>query len=102
METEYIYIAVRTDLPLADQVCQVAHAAHLAGKKFPFGDNTHLVLLKVKNEQKLFNLADELDSAGVLFELFYEPDDEMGFTALATQAIIGHQRELFGRYHIWK
>lgn len=97
----HYYVAVRTDIPIEDQVCQVAHAARLAGKRFKHKASTHLVLLQVDNLDALENLMTEL-SGRVGFESHYEPDDDMGFTALATDTVEPESRKLFRKYRLWR
>lgn len=101
-ETPYMYVFVRKDLPLVDQMVQVGHVCHRAGWLYSFSENTHLILLQVKNEEQLEDIKWEL-----IFDKhiacigFYEPDDNMGYTAIATQPIYGKDREKLKEYHLW-
>jgi len=49
----YIYIFVRQDIPLADQIVQTGHSCQESGAKFGCPENCHLVLLSCKNEHDL-------------------------------------------------
>lgn len=81
----YCYVAVRKDLPLAQQVVQAIHAAMAAtadhGGLTP---HTRLALLAVDDEAHLLALASRLGREGVAFSLFDEPDHGIGASALAT------------------
>lgn len=101
-ETPYVYVFIRKDIPLADQLVQVGHVCLLAGKVFGHPDNTHVILLQLNDQAHLVNTFWELE---VLSKIkcvnFYEPDDEMGFTAISTQPIYGKDREKLKEYHLW-
>lgn len=102
-KTPYTYVLVRTDIPLADQIVQVGHACLEAGFKFERPERTpNLVLLAMKNESELKRFASFLEYNHIRFEMFFEPDDEMGFTALATEPIYNEQRSHFAKLELWR
>lgn len=101
MTTPWIYVFVRTDIPVANQMVQAAHVCHIAGRDFKHPDNTHMALLKIKNEKKLLEVAEKLDKHGIKYSLYLEPDYPKGYTALATEPIYGKVRELFEKYKLW-
>lgn len=98
----HFYVFIRTDIPLADQMCQVAHAAALAGKWFQLPNNCNLVLLQVKDKPSLLAAADRLAETGIKFAVNLEPDDDMGETAIATQSIGAEQRKALSSYPLWR
>ena len=102
---EYIYVWVRTDIPLAQQMVQACHASVLAGRDFQHHNDTHLVLLSVANEEELKSVAFFLESIKTKFQIFYEPDlfgeDEMGYTAIASEIISEDRRPEFYQYNLW-
>lgn len=105
-EIKYVYCAVRTDIPLGDQMCQVAHACLTAGKWFSHPSNANLVLLQVPNKTELLALLDKCKAAGIKWFDHDEPDsadgyDAMGQTAMATEAVIQSQRKHFRQYKLW-
>ncbi len=97
----YCYSFIRTDIPLADQGVQLAHATLEAGKYFSHPDGVHLVVLAVKNKKKLLKVAEKL-TGKVQFRMFHESDDDMHETAIATEAVYGETRALFMNYQLWK
>jgi hypothetical protein len=99
--TPYLYVFIRTDIPVRDQLCQVGHSCAHAGKLFKHPDETHIVLLKVKNEKALTKAAYLCAAHDIKFTMFYEPDDQMGHTSLATETIYGNLREVFSEYKTW-
>jgi hypothetical protein len=98
----YTYVLVRRDIPLADQIVQACHASLEAGFSFERPAVTSsLVLLGVDNEASLKEWAAKLEYNGIRCEVFHEPDDSMGFTALASQPLVGAQREIFSTLKLW-
>ena len=100
--TEYMYIFVRTDIPVAYQMVQVGHATFEAGKKFSPAIHPHFVLLPTANQEELLKLAVKLEDNNIEFVMFHEPDNDTGYTALATKPISGDDRSMFKRYKTHK
>lgn len=84
----YTYVLVRQDIALEHQMVQACHAALEAGFQFEAPHRTSfLVLCSVADEQSLLRWRDKLEQKGIRLALFYEPDNAMGYSALATQAL---------------
>ena len=84
---------------------QSNHAALEAG--IFFGDQTQdepssLILIAVKNQDKLEKAMKELEEKGIKFVPFYEPDWDYGLTAFGTEPLTQDQRILLKRYQLWK
>lgn len=88
---------MRTDIPLPAQAVQACHAALERPTQ-----STHLVLFAIKNEQELFKTKDMLINNGIDYSMFYEPDFDMGYTAIATEPIHEADKRIFKRYRLWK
>ena len=106
-QPQYIYVLVRKDLPLADQVVQVGHACYDAGH-FWGKKGVHLILLQVENEKELMKWVDSLNIVHIKHTTFYEPDpaeeindQPMGCTALCTEPLHGKRREIFADCVLW-
>ncbi|MBU2723424.1 aminoacyl-tRNA hydrolase [Acidithiobacillus ferridurans] len=106
--TPYVYVLIRTDIPVAHQITQACHAALEVGfdHSRPQGPPVHLVTLAVKNIDALQDAQDRLSGAGIGYHLFFEPDEHdgavMGHTALASAPVSGASRKLFSRYPLWR
>ncbi len=98
----YYYCFVRTDISLADQICQVSHASVEAGRRFGIPEHCNLVLLQVPNQQALLDIQAKCKRNNVEIFLNHEPDDNMGFTAACTTAIMGSTRRLFSSFPLWR
>lgn len=93
---------VRTDLTLAQQFCQAAHAAHEAGIRF--GDKervSSIVLCSVPDEASLLLAKDRLDRKGIRNYIFNEDDLGGQATSIATEPISGGSRRALGGYPLW-
>ena len=97
-----LFIAVRADLPPAIAGVQACHAVAKAvsGRHLP--DNTHFVLVQVPSKEELLSLAKKLYDDGSEFELFFEPDYDLGETALATPPGDRKKGKRFSKYPLWK
>jgi hypothetical protein len=90
-------------MPVADQMVQVGHACLEAGKRFDWPDEPcHLVVLAVPSKAHLLTAVAQLQLADIRYELFFEPDDDLGVTAVCTEPITGKLRQTFRRYPLWR
>ena len=101
-QDKYFYVVVRTDLSLAQQLCQAVHAAHESGIKFgdPSGISS-VVICSVADEQSLLAVLQKADSRGIRTTLFREPDINNQATAFSTEPIAGSKRKTFSNLGLW-
>lgn len=88
----YTYIFLRKDMKMVYYPIQAAHAAQEAGIKFGAHDSglpIHIVLFEAHSELGLFKVARHLDKHRIEFIMFHEPDDDTGYTAIATKPYTG-------------
>lgn len=101
----YVYIFVRRDIPIAHAIVQACHACFELGIKLTDEHKpkktSHMVLLKVKNERELMTIVETLELNDIHHTMFFEPDNNLGYTAIATQPIYGEKRMLFRKYKLW-
>lgn len=102
IKKNYMYVFVRQDLSRPQQAVQASHAAIESTHRWPYiGDHPHMVLIGVKNEEKLRNALDKAKSNGILVAEFKE--DDVGLTAFATRPIVeDEERQLFKKYQLLK
>lgn len=98
METRYTYLFIRKDLSGPQRIVQAAHAAHEAGEHF--GSHSHMALMGASDERELMKIAKHLDANGIRYRMFYEPDYDTGYTAIATEPLAGEQRKPLRRYSL--
>jgi len=68
----------------------------------PDGIIPNVVALGVNDESHLFKSAKKLDSAGIRYSLFIEPDMNNEVTALASEPVSGNNRLVFKNYQLLK
>jgi hypothetical protein len=95
---QYTYCFVRKDIPIAAQIVQTAHAC--LQKEMPKDINS-IVLFEVKNEDHLIKVHEYLMDRGIDSYMFFEPDYDMGYTAIATEPISEENRDIFKRFKMW-
>jgi hypothetical protein len=64
----------------------------MAGEHFKNSD-TNMVLLSIENVEQLILLSQELDKEKINHVIFFEPDNNMGYSSLATKALSGSERK---------
>jgi hypothetical protein len=88
-------------LTLSQQIVQAAHAAIQATNLFPSKD-PNLVVCEVANIEELGRASDRLKNVGIDCAAFFEPDDDLGFTALATGPLKRDQRRFLKGFRSWR
>ena len=104
MKKPYTYVLVRKDISPEQRVVQASHAALEAGFRFSQPDETsYLIVLEVANEHELNEAAQVIESSGIKFYKFFEPDNDMGYSALCTEAVFtNRERNVFKRWKLLK
>ncbi len=98
-----MYVLVRTDISLADQVVQVGHACLEAGCSFQQPtEPCNLVLLSVPSEKDLRRVVEQAALAGVHSVVFCEPDRGLNLTAACTEPVWGPLCRVFRRITLWQ
>lgn len=95
------YMFVRTDIPVADQMCQVIHAAVFVGQRFQIPKAAHLVLIGVKDKDALVDVWDTCAREDIRTASHVEPDDGMGLCAIGTEIVPEEKRKLFKGMPLW-
>lgn len=104
-ETNYtIYVFVRKDIPLEQQLVQLGHAAAEVGRSFyAEGHGTaSLIALSVPDEQALLTAQRMLRPSKLRTVLFHEPDFGIGNAALGVEPVEPQKRELFRNWSLWR
>lgn len=99
-----LYVLVRKDIALEQQIVQATHAGVEAGRSFylPQHGIASVILLAVPDMQALHAAQALLHAKGVKTELFHEPDFGMGDSALATEPLLEEQRKLLSSWPLWR
>ena len=102
----YVYIFLRKDIPQTAQIIQAAHATHEMALRIKEEQKpekiAHFVLFQANDEAHLERIKTFLDTNSVGHYTFYEPDYDMGHTAIACEPIYGDRRNIFRKFKMWK
>ena len=98
-EKEYMYVFVRQDLSVPQQIVQASHACTYIGDSFH--PDTSIVLLECPDLKHLTFAADYLSEKAVKFRMFFETDINE-HTALATEPLKGVQRTVLKKFKLHK
>lgn len=96
----YIYTFVRKDISHAQKIVQLGHACHEAGKLLPHSEHpdvSTMILLAAEDEDDLKSISRQIDCAGIDHYMFFEPDNEMGYSAICTRPITSNRERAFFR-----
>jgi hypothetical protein len=102
-EKHTIYVLVRQDISIEQQLVQSAHAAAEAARSH-YRDGhgiASLIVLSVPDRFALYKARDRLLAKGILSEIFFEPDFGMGHSALATEPLTNAQRRHLRSWSLW-
>lgn len=100
-QTPYLYVLVRTDLSLAQQAVQAAHAVIEASPSIPSElQHPHLILCGVKSESQLSESLQRLREAGIQCYEWREDDLDNQLTSIATEPVYGEDREHFNKFQL--
>lgn len=102
MADTYTYAFLRKDLSNVQRAIQLAHATQEIGKRFPKSPISNLVLFEVADQEELVRIGGWLNDVGTLYHMFYEPDYNTGFTAIATQPLRGEERVPFQNFTLFQ
>lgn len=101
--TPYMYIVVRKDMSPEMQMVQACHAASEAAFQTDAPElPTHIVLLQCENKRELSEVALRLTHIGIEFKTFFEPDNDLEYTALATLPTTKRNVRAFKKLKLWK
>ena len=99
----YIYTFIREDISPEQKIVQLGHATWEAGQLFERPKETaSLILLSAKNESDLQYISDMLNFKGIEHYMFFEPDNEMGHSAICTRPVYENkERSFFKKYTLY-
>jgi hypothetical protein len=96
-----VYIFVRQDLPLPQQLVQASHAAHESGlSNSHSGELNSIIIFGTNNKEELESLLDRFHPEIPCYP-FYEPHKNIGLTAFATEPIPNSKRHFFKEFKLW-
>lgn len=103
MNEFYVYVFVRQDIPLAQQIVQSNHAVlSMATLAWPHPEVIpNIIVIGVPDTAALERVQAKLRANAVQHFAWREPDYDFGFTAIATGILSNEQRQVLAKYRLW-
>lgn len=102
----YIYVLIRKDISLEQQLVQVGHAAREAALAYPAAPDepiASVIVCEVPDREALLSASTRLTDYGIEHSVFFEPDFGMGESALATRSVLlKKERYIFKKYPLYR
>jgi hypothetical protein len=96
---------VRQDISLAQQIVQSNHATFEVARRIPatnLDDIPSCIVIGVPDKNALLRVTEKLRKHDIAHHTFYEPDFNMGLSAVATVPLEQEQRRFLSNYKLWK
>ena len=104
--TTWVYVFVRQDLSIPQQLVQASHACLQSGILFSDQHNllvpSSLVIIGVPDKQALNRMAVKLLHYNIDHVPFYEPTDDEGLTAIASRPVVFEEKAFFSTHQLWE
>ncbi len=97
-----MYIFVRQDIPIQQQLVQSSHAALTLGSFMEISGIPNIVLIGVPDMAALLRVRDKLITHRIDYVLWEEPDFDFGVTAIATEPLSVERKEPLNQYRLWR
>lgn len=100
-----MYVAIRRDLSLPQQVVQSCHAAIEACKpyhQFPPNDHPSVVVIGIKSEPMLEKFKEWVDMNSLPYKEFREPDRNNELTSIAVFPVAEDKKHIFRKFQLLK
>jgi hypothetical protein len=98
-------VFVRQDIPLAQQLVQSNHATFEVARRLPasnLDETPSCIVIGVPDKTALFRVIEKLSKNDIAHHTFYEPDFNMGLSAVATAPLEQEQRRVLSNYKLWR
>lgn len=99
---KYVYIFVRQDIPLVQQIVQSNHATWQMSAKYGDESIPNIVLIGVPDIEALNAACRLLSENQIPHWSWTDPDFDFGFASIATAPISGLARQCLAHYRLWK
>jgi hypothetical protein len=96
---------VRQDISVAQQIVQSNHATFEVARRLPasnFDEIPSCIVIGVPDKNALLRVCEKLNKHDIAHHTFYEPDFNMGLSAVATVPLEQEQRRFLSNYRLWK
>ncbi len=96
---------MRQDISVAQQIVQSNHATYEVARRSPASNLDEIpscIVIGVPDKVALFRVIEKLNKHAIQHHTFYEPDFDMGLSAVATAPLEQEQRRFLSSYRLWR
>ena len=95
---------MRQDISVAQQIVQSNHATFEVARRSPAHSDEipSCIVIGVPDKVALFRVIEKLNKHDIQHHSFYEPDFNMGLSAVATVPLGQEQRRFLSNYRLWR
>ena len=96
---------MRQDISVAQQIVQSNHATYEVARRSPASNLDEIpscIVIGVPDKVALFRVIEKLNEHDIQHHTFYEPDFNMGLSAVATVPLGQEQRRFLSSYRLWR
>lgn len=99
----FVYVFVRQDLTLAEQLVHAAHAAYHMGNLFPeeLQGLPSIVVVGTPHPKAFDKVIRRLAENGIAHYVWSDPDTSYGPTAIATEPLNSEEKLCLANYRLW-
>jgi hypothetical protein len=102
MNDHFIFVFIRQDLSLADQLVHSSHAVFHMGAEFgPVAGIPSLVMIGIPHKTAMNRVITKLKQQQLPHYLWSDPDFDLGVTAIATIPLSPQMKESLRNYRLW-
>lgn len=98
----YVYVFVRQDLPLSQQLVQSNHAVFSLATLTRQESVPNIIAIGVPDKPALERVLAKLKANQIPHYAWHEPDYDYGFTSIATVPLTVEQKQVLENYRLWK
>lgn len=101
-DSYYIYVFIRQDISLAEQMVHVGHVCYHKGHDTDVLNGIpSLVVIGVPHFAAIDRVIKKLTANEIPHQSFHDPDTDYGITAVATEPLSPQQKTVLVNYRLW-
>lgn len=101
MAERYVFVFIRQDIPVSQQIVQSNHATLSLASLYPIQGTPNIVVIGVPNEAALRRAEKKLEEFRIPYFAWIEPDFDLGFTAITTLPLDRSEKAVLANYRVY-
>lgn len=102
MNDHYIYVFIRQDLTIAEQLVHLGHVAYHTGNMIDEMDGIpNLIVVGLPHAAAVLKCIKKLFFHNIQHQTWHDPDTSYGITAIATVPLTPEEKVVLANYRLW-